>query len=126
MELKTVLLIEDESDTYFLVNGFLQAEGFEVYHAGSIAEAGYFLDRKKPALVLLDNRLPDGHGMHFINKLREKHPAAKVVVISGVDVGAREYALESGADAFIRKPFTKDTLLGTVGYLMKPTLSAVE
>lgn len=118
MELKTALLIEDESDTYFLVNGFLRNEGFEVYHAGSIAEAGYFLDRKDPVLVLVDNRLPDGHGVNFISRLRQRHPDAKVIVISGVDVGAREYALESGADAFIRKPFTKDTLLGTVGYLM--------
>jgi len=118
-----VLLIEDESDTYFLINGFLRNPGVEVYHAGSIAEAKYFLDRKTPSLVLLDNRLPDGHGMHFIDQLRHQHPEAKIIVMSGVDVGAREFALESGADAFIRKPFSKETLLGTVGYLLKATVA---
>src|ERR1700744_1696516 len=114
----TVLLIEDEPETHLLLRGFLQSEGLNVDHAGSIAEANASLGQKQPALVLLDNRLPDGHGLDFLSTLREQHPGIKIIVISGIDISARNYALESGADAFLRKPFTKDSLLTTVRSLL--------
>ena len=116
--MKNVLLIEDEPELYILLRGILEPEGLELDHAGSIAEAGYFLERKRPDLVLLDNRLPDGHGLHFIGALRKQHPGIKIIVISGIDIAVRDYALESGADAFLRKPFTKDSLLSSVRSLL--------
>ena len=114
----TVLLIEDESEMYHLLRGFLQPEGLTVDHAGSIGEARDYLQRKQPAVVILDNRLPDGNGLDFLNTLRMQHPGTKVIVISGIDISAREYALESGADAFLRKPFGKYHLLSTVRGLL--------
>jgi two-component system OmpR family response regulator len=115
----SVLLIEDESEMYLLLRGILEPEGFTVDHAGSIAEARQFLQRRQPALVFLDNRLPDGNGFDFLDTLRMQHPGTKIIVISGIDISAREYALESGAHAFLRKPFAKDHLLGIVRGLLR-------
>lgn len=114
----TVLLVEDDPETFHLLREILQPEGLTVDHAGSIAEARYYLQSKQPAVVILDNRLPDGNGLDFLNTLRMQHPGTKVIVISGIDISAREYALESGANAFLRKPFAKDHLLGIVKGLL--------
>ena len=114
----TVLLIDDEAEMYSLLREILQPEGLTVEHTGSIAEARYYLQHKQPALVILDNRLPDGNGLDFLNSLRMQHGGPKVIVISGIDISAREYALESGADAFLGKPFAKDYLLSIVRGLL--------
>jgi len=114
----TILLIDDEMEMFILLRGLLQDEGFEVDHAGSLAEARQRLQETQPALVLLDNRLPDGHGLDYISTLRRQQPGTKVIVISGIDVAIRNYALESGADAFLRKPFTKEYLIATVRSLI--------
>ncbi|WP_431210194.1 response regulator [Puia sp. P3] len=109
----TILLIDDEMEMFILLRSLLQDEGFQVDHAGSLSEARIRLQETRPALVLLDNRLPDGHGLDYIGVLRKLQPGIKVIVISGIDVAIRDYALESGADAFLRKPFTREYLIAT-------------
>ncbi|MBW8684733.1 response regulator [Chitinophaga rhizophila] len=107
---RKVLIIEDEGDLCLLLNILLEGKGTEVEHVQSIAEAEEFLLHEKPSLIILDNRLPDGFGIDFLSFVKEEHPSTKVIMISGVDVAAEDVALENGADAFLKKPFTKAQL----------------
>jgi two-component system, OmpR family, response regulator len=115
---RKVLIIEDEGDLCLLLNLLLDDKNMEVDHVPSLAKAGEYLLQAEPAIVLLDNRLPDGFGIDFIGSIKKQHPAAKVIMISGVDAAARDVAIENGADDFIEKPFTKATLLESVTRLL--------
>jgi DNA-binding response OmpR family regulator len=111
---KHILLIEDEGEMCFLLNLILENNDFSVMHVKSLADANSFLRENQTDLILLDNRLPDGYGLDFIKYIKTNYPAIKIIMISGVDVSAEDFALEMGADLFLAKPFTKATLLHSV------------
>ncbi len=118
---RDVLVIEDEGEMCLLLNLVLDREGFQVEHVKTIAAANTYLERKLPAAILLDNRLPDGFGLDYLGELKSKYPWIKVIVITGVDAAAADFALEGGADAFLRKPFTRAELIATLSSLMSPS-----
>ena len=62
------------------------------------------LKEQEPAVILLDNQLPDGLGVDFISYLKKKYPAIKIIMISGLG-SARDVALANGAEVFFEKPF---------------------
>ncbi len=115
---RKVLIIEDEGDLCLLLNILLDGENMEVDHVPTLAKAEEYLLQESPAMILLDNRLPDGFGVDFISSIKKQHPSTKVIMISGVDVAAKDVALENGADAFLKKPFTKAELFQSVTGLM--------
>jgi two-component system OmpR family response regulator len=115
---RNVLLIEDEGEMCLLLNLILDPAGLIVEHVKSLSAADAYLEKKLPALILLDNRLPDGLGLDYLVHLKGKYPWIKVIVISGVDAAAADVALEIGADAFLSKPFTKAKLLASVNSLI--------
>jgi two-component system, OmpR family, response regulator len=115
---RKVLIIEDEGDLCLLLNILLDEEGLEVDHVQSLKKAEEYLLQDKPSLILLDNRLPDGYGVDFLSFIKKEHPAAKVIMISGVDAAAQDVALENGADLFLKKPFTKAQLHNSVMELL--------
>jgi two-component system, OmpR family, response regulator len=115
---RKVLIIEDEGDLCLLLNILLDEEGLEVDHVQSLKKAEEYLLQDKPTLILLDNRLPDGYGVDFLSFIKKEHPAAKVIMISGVDAAAQDVALENGADLFLKKPFTKAQLHNSVMELL--------
>ncbi|RYY15300.1 MAG: response regulator, partial [Chitinophagaceae bacterium] len=107
-DIKKVLLVEDEADMCLLLNIMLTGDEMEVDHVKSITAAKEYLTQEKPAVVLLDNRLPDGLGIDFISTIKQSHPDTRVIMISGTDGAAKDVAIENGADAFLVKPFTKN------------------
>ena len=107
---KKVLIIEDEGDMCLLLNIILAGNSFELDHVKSLAAAQEYLKQEQPAVVLLDNKLPDGFGVDFISYIKTNYPDVKIVMISGFDGSVKDVALESGADVFLEKPFTKTQL----------------
>ncbi len=67
---RKVLIIEDEGDLCLLLNLLLDEKNMEVDHVPSLAKAGEYLLQAEPAIVLLDNRLPDGFGIDFIGSIK--------------------------------------------------------
>jgi two-component system OmpR family response regulator len=115
---KKVLIVEDEGDMCLLINILLSGKGIELDHVQTLAGAIEYLESSKPAVVILDNRLPDGLGLDFIPVIKKNHPAIKIIMISGFDKAAEDVALESGADIYLTKPFTREQLFAAVEQLM--------
>jgi two-component system OmpR family response regulator len=107
---KKALIIEDESDMCLLLNIMLAADEVELDHVKSLAAARQYLQTEKPAVVILDNKLPDGFGVDFIQFIKQEYPAIKIIMISGYDASAEDVALYNGADLFLQKPFNKQQL----------------
>jgi DNA-binding response OmpR family regulator len=115
---RKVLIVEDEGDMCFLLELILNGKGTSVDHVKTLADAKTALEENTPDLILLDNRLPDGLGLDFLPMIRQKYPQIRVIMISGKDASAIDFALESGADAFLMKPFTRDELKASVESLL--------
>jgi len=115
---RNVLLIEDEGEMCLLLNLILDHANVNIEHVKTLAAADAYLEKKLPALILLDNRLPDGYGLDYIAPLKKNYPWIKIIVMSGVDAAAGDFALEAGADDFLSKPFTKAKLLASVNSLL--------
>jgi len=109
-----IFIIEDEGEMCLLLNLMLDGKKMELAHVQTIAAAKEYLQKEEPAIIILDNKLPDGLGVDFISFIRENHPSVKIVMISGYGGSAKALALEKGADAFLEKPFTRGELYRSV------------
>jgi DNA-binding response OmpR family regulator len=117
-KVKKALIIEDESDMCLLLNIMLSNRDVEVDHVKNLKAAKEYLQKENPAVVILDNKLPDGYGVDFISFIKENYPSVKIVMISGFDASAEDVALNNGAEIFLQKPFTKDQLFASVASLL--------
>jgi two-component system OmpR family response regulator len=115
---KKVLIIEDEGDMCLLLNIMLNGKEMELDHVKTLASAEEYLQKEQPRVVILDNKLPDGFGVDFINFIKTNHPAVKIIMISGYDGSAKDVALYNGADLFLEKPFTRSQLYDAIVQLM--------
>jgi two-component system OmpR family response regulator len=110
------LIIDDESDICYLLGNILRQRNYHTTYAGSLTEAGKLLESHNDfAIVFLDNHLPDGFGISFIDRVKEKNPLAQLVMITAHDaVSDKEKAVRNGADFFIGKPFTREIIFKTL------------
>jgi DNA-binding response OmpR family regulator len=111
---KSVLVVEDETDLCEFIAIVLHKEGFIVDCAFSLAEAAQKLHRH-PDIVLLDNQLPDGTGLEYL----QMHPAdfmdsVIVMISSDTSQELQKGASFEGIEAFLPKPFSM--------YRMKETI----
>jgi two-component system, OmpR family, response regulator len=115
---KKILIIEDEGDMCLLLNIMLTGKDMELEHVKNLSSAEEFLQKEQPAVVILDNKLPDGFGIDFIGHIKKNYPSIKIIMISGYDASAMDVALENGADLFLEKPFTREKLYQSIVQLL--------
>ena len=117
------LIVDDEIDICYLLSGILKQKKFQTSFVNSLNDAQNMLKKEKPAIIFLDNNLPDGRGVDFISKIKKLYPATKVVMITAFDTYSdRSKAYEEGADFFLGKPFTRDMIDKTIERLLYTSL----
>jgi len=107
----SILIVDDEPGLLSSLVMAFAAEGYRSAGASSAAEALDAL-RDAPCDVLLtDLVLPGIHGNELAERLRERWPALRVIVMSGYapDVAVRQGVL-TGSVRFLEKPFDMETL----------------
>ena len=102
---KKMLVVEDQGETCLLLDLILSDRKFETDYVNNLLDADEYLQKNKPSVILLDNKLPDGFGVDFISYVKQKYPTIKIIMISGFST-ARDVAMANGADAFLEKPFS--------------------
>lgn len=118
-ENSTALIIDDEPDICFLLNGILKKMNFSAEMVNSIAAANTLLLSYSPKIIFLDNHLPDGLGVDFIETIKIKNPQAKIIMITAHDSASdRKLAYNQGVSDFIGKPFTKEAIHKSVKQLL--------
>ena len=116
-----VLIIDDETDICYLLSALLKKLNIQSSFVHTIAEARLELQTDSPAVIFLDNHLPDGMGVDFIQYIKEHLPDTKIAMITAYDTASdREKALKEGADFFIGKPFSRDTIYQILDSLRIP------
>lgn len=102
----TVLLVDDHAVLAESLSVLLgrQADLDVVGTARTLAEAHRLVGSSRPDVVLLDVALPDGDGVAEIPALLERHPGARIVVLTGsTSDRVLVAAVEAGAAGFLSK-----------------------
>ncbi len=108
-----VLLVEDDPGDAFLVRELLDEAGapVELVTVPTLGEALARHDRRFTC-VLLDLNLPDADGLDSIDAVRRHHPAAAVIVLTGLADAARgDAAVAAGAQDYLVKGEVEGPLL---------------
>ena len=114
MDLKKVLIIEDEKSISDIIKFNLTKEGFEVDTAYD-GQAG--LDKAltvKPDLILLDVMLPILDGFQVCKKVRETSSVPILMLTAKEEEVDKVLGLELGADDYITKPFGMRELIARI------------
>lgn len=110
--MKKCLVVDDVEVTRYTARVFLEELGFEVSDAFDENSALEALKENIPDVIILDWHLKKFSGLELMADIREKFSeTVKIIMISGVEGEEKaSEALSAGADAFIRKPTTKEKL----------------
>lgn len=90
-----------------------------VGEAASVGEATVWLQQHDADLLLLDIRMPDGSGLSILRQIRAASTIVKVLIITSFDDS--EYVMEAlrdGADGYILKNASDDTLVNAIRTVM--------
>ena len=106
-----VMVVDDERDIREGSERILSRIGFQLSTAARGDEALRVFEEARPAIVLLDLKMPGLDGMEVLQRLRELDPAILVIVITGyATVETAIEAMKQGAYDFIPKPFEPEQL----------------
>jgi two-component system response regulator AtoC len=116
----TLLVVEDEAVLARNLGKLFTRRGFEVQHAGSVADATRLTATAPVDVVLLDLGLPDGSGLDLLDKLLAADPDLPVIMMTAYgSVGDAVRAMRSGARDYVQKPFDLDEILLKVQHALQ-------
>src|SRR6185436_12068537 len=97
---RMALIIDDESDFCYLLSGILKQKNIHTVQAGSLQETDKILQSAENfGIIFLDNHLPDGLGVSYIQKLKKRFPGTHVIMVTADDTTMdKNMALDNGAD----------------------------
>jgi DNA-binding response OmpR family regulator len=118
-----VLIVEDEPDMNSLEADILSAYGFEPIRAADAEEALAALAQGAPNAIVLDLMLPGISGLELCRRLKtaRQTQGIPILICSALDAPTeRHMGFEAGADDYLPKPFTPESLAARVRICMEP------
>ena len=111
---ETLLLVEDEAAVRSSARRLLERHGYTVVEARHGADALRIVEagERQIDLVITDIVMPEMGGRELVERLRARHPAIKVLFMSGYSERAvtADGVMPSGT-GFVEKPFTVEQLM---------------
>jgi DNA-binding response OmpR family regulator len=117
-----ILVAEDNPDIRELISYNLEQEGFEVVTVSRGDQVIGEIDKKRPALLLLDLMLPGQNGIEVCKQLRmrdETRSLPIIIVTAKSTETDKIVGLELGADDYITKPFSPKELVARTKALLR-------
>ena len=116
-DLPLVLAADDDEDILELLVFRLERSGYEVLQARDGEEAFELAREAKPDLAVLDVTMPKLDGFELTRRLRAEEVTRRMPIIlltSRTQDADLERGFETGADDYIRKPFSPQELSARV------------
>jgi two-component system response regulator RegA len=102
--MRILIVDDDEPFRLALRNAFLR-RGYEVFLAGTPAEAEVAAREAGPQYAVVDLRMPGGSGLDVVRSLRAMPKPPQVVVLTGYGtIGTAVEAIRLGAVNYLNKP----------------------
>jgi two-component system cell cycle response regulator DivK len=114
---QTVLIVEDDYWTRFLLHDLLEAHGYGTLQAGDALEAYQLARAHRPNLILMDIGLSEISGLDVVEQiqLNEALCGIPVVAVTAHAMDGDERRIrEGGCIDYLAKPFSSTALIETV------------
>lgn len=99
-----VLIVDDDPMIQELLKHHLDKNGVTSQASGSCGQCLQMLRNNSYRVIVLDFDLPDGQGVEIINEIKNLHPLAQVIMLTGeVNMHNVVNCLEAGAIDFLPK-----------------------
>jgi len=109
---RRILVVDDEQGIRGALGQLLEYEGYDVRTAANAVDGLAEYERFKPHLVFMDVKMAGIDGIEALKQLRQKDPAATVVMISGhATIQTAVEATQLGAYDILEKPLDTDRIL---------------
>jgi len=110
------LVVDDDEGIRQMLAAVLTKEGFDIITAADGVEAVEVFGAKRPAVVLMDIRMPRMTGLQALSEMRKIDRAAAVILMTAfAQVETAVQAIKEGAFDYIIKPFDIAEVLLLVG-----------
>jgi DNA-binding response OmpR family regulator len=125
-----ILVVEDEQSLNQFLSDSLKREGYVTSTCCNMDELYQLIEQKnqpEPNLIILDRLLNGIDSSERIPTLKERFPAAKILVLSAIG-GPSEKGriLDSGADDYVSKPFAIDELTARIRVMQRQTTKSAQ
>ncbi len=108
----TIVIIDDETDILnFVASVFIDI--YTVIKIKDSTKAVELIKKQLPELIICDVMMPDINGIELCNQLKRDMLTSHIPIIlltAKVTTGQKIEGLETGADAYVTKPFSADLL----------------
>ncbi|HLF15065.1 MAG TPA: sigma-54 dependent transcriptional regulator [Bacteroidota bacterium] len=122
MRPETIFILDDENLIRWSLKSKLAKAGYDTMESASIREAQSALTTREPDLIILDQNLPDGTGVGFLEELRAAGSQVPVVMLTAVDrSNIAVQAMKLGAADYITKPINFEELLVVIEKALETT-----
>jgi len=113
------LVADDDADLRALIAFTLTQGGFEVRSAENGAATLRMFEAEAPSLLLLDINMPELDGLHVCREIRRRSNVPIMMLTVRDQEDDLVAAFDSGADDYVRKPFSPRTLLARARALVR-------
>ena len=111
---RTILVVEDYSDSRTLLSALLKAKGYKVMEARDGREGLLQANRVTPDLILMDLAMPNLDGIETTRQLRRRQRLSRVpifVITAYATTDVRRDALTAGCTEVFQKPLDIEPFL---------------
>lgn len=111
---ETILVVDDDAATLWLIGTVLKHNNFEAITSLSPAEALQLAQEHHPDLVLLDVMMPEMDGWDVCRRLREFSDVPIIFITAKGTIPDVVKGLEIGGDDYLIKPFDNHELIARI------------
>jgi two-component system, cell cycle response regulator DivK len=127
--MKSVLVVEDNSDNLRLITYALRRYGYEVIAAETGIKAVEMAIAERPSFIIMDINLPDIDGLEATRRIRQSSANGDIPIIaitSNAMAGDMGRVLEAGCTGYFEKPIDPLTIMDKIHALLGWSTVTVE
>jgi CheY-like chemotaxis protein len=115
-ELLPILIIDDSLDNIKLLQRYFTGTRYRMITITDPEMALENAEKLQPGLIVLDLMMPRVDGWELLGRLRNHLPTSHIPILIFSILPQEELALSLGADAFLRKPVTREKFLAVIDH----------
>ncbi len=115
----SVIVVDDDEDCRCTLEQTLEMSGIEVVGTGADGDEAFQLYEKfEPDVVMLDLNMPIYDGIYAIEKIKDKYPDSKIVIVSAY---MNDYKFDRNKVAGVLvKPYNRQELVKLIQIICSP------
>jgi CheY-like chemotaxis protein len=121
-----VLIVDEDKIVVYHLYALFKLSGYEINMAFSANECLRFLKQSNHSNIdaaLVDGKIAEDIGAMVVSRIKQLNKNTKILVVANND-NPKNIILEYGADDFVIKPVSGETLLSKINMLIQAKLSS--